>query len=383
VGGIDSVLLLKYNTNGTLAWATTYGGTGNNFAVDMTMDSSDNIYVTGIQHTATHGNDILVLKYSALGALLWVRVYRAVSFGVDNANAIKVDSTGNVFVAGMVTRADRDFAVLKYDTNGVFQWIYLYNGGTANESANALAIDSADNVVAVGQVLRGAGALDYLIVKLNGATGALSWIRTYNGANVNDFATAVAVDNSDNVVVTGRSFNAMSILDYVTIKYDIAGNFKWAKRYDSGGHDAATAIATDAQGNVYVTGESHANDTTRKDWLTIKYNTNGVSQWTKRLGNSQEDVPSLLFVDSSYNVYVGGYINRTAGSLAATASQDAYLVKYSATGSPLFTARYNGTANNVDDVEGFAVYGGDIYATFFTSTGTRGNIITIKYDLTP
>ena len=192
--GVDRVLLIRYKPGGVLTWKVTYGGADTNRAFDMALDASDNIYLAGLHH-GDHGNDFLILKYSPSGTLLWEQIYDGTASGVDNAKAIQVDSAGNVYVAGFVTNTNRDFAVIKYNTNGVFQWSYLFDGGDGNESANALALDSANNVVAVGQVTRAGRALDYYTVKLNGATGAPLWRRFYDRANINDFATAVAVDS--------------------------------------------------------------------------------------------------------------------------------------------------------------------------------------------
>ena len=79
--------------------------------------------------------------------------------------------------------------------------------------------------------------------------------------------------------------------DYATLKYDASGNLLWEKRYNGDREMvmiAATAIAVDAAGNVYVTGESRGNGSV-DDYATLKYDPSGNLLWEKRYngpGNS-------------------------------------------------------------------------------------------------
>ena len=108
-----------------------------------------------------------------------------------------------------------------------------------------------------------------------------AWVDRYDGpGNYDDEATAVAVDGSGNVYVTGFSFDADTDYDYTTIKYNSAGQRQWIARYDGTGSyiDKATAIAVDGSGNVYVTGASTSGNG-GLDYATIRYNSAGQQQW--------------------------------------------------------------------------------------------------------
>jgi len=86
-----------------------------------------------------------------------------------------------------------------------------------------------------------------------------AWVRRYNGpGNSTDYAYAIAVDGSNNVYVTGMSWDSVTIEDYATIKYYPDGDTAWVRRYGGPGnlYDWAYAIAVDGSGNVYVTEES-------------------------------------------------------------------------------------------------------------------------------
>lgn len=103
-----------------------------------------------------------------------------------------------------------------------------------------------------------------------------AWVRRYDGpGNGVDGASAVAVDVSGNVYVTGASEGSGTSLegaDYLTIRYDPNGNEVWVKRYNgqSDSTDYAKAVGVDASGYVYITGYSYG-VTTAYDWVTTKY----------------------------------------------------------------------------------------------------------------
>ena len=97
------------------------------------------------------------------------------------------------------------------------------------------------------------------------------WTNRYDGpTNGEDNAAAIAVDGSGNVFVTGSSSNGANE-DIATIAYSSAGVQLWARRYNGPGNvnDGASAIAVDHSGNVFVTGYSY--DGTNSIWVTIKY----------------------------------------------------------------------------------------------------------------
>ena len=142
----------------------------------------------------------------------------------------------------------------------------------SDDEAKAIAVDGSGNVYVTGQLAVQDIVDDYATIKYNSA-GQQQWVARYDGpADYSDQATAIAVDGSGSVYVTGRSYGSGSSYDYATIRYNSSGQQQWVARYDGpvNYEDAATAIAVDGSGSVYVTGASYGSESDY-DYATIKY----------------------------------------------------------------------------------------------------------------
>ena len=156
---------------------------------------------------------------------------------------------------------------------GVYEaWVARYNGlGGSSDEAHAIAVDKNGNVYVAGWSI-GSDYADYATIKY-APNGDTLWVRQYNGpGNSFDAAYDLAVDDSGNIYVTGRSSGSGSFLDFATIRYESNGDTAWVKRYNGPGNsnDYVYALAVDGSGNVYVAGGSEGSGSSR-DYATIKY----------------------------------------------------------------------------------------------------------------
>jgi uncharacterized delta-60 repeat protein len=319
---------IKYDSSGGEQWVTRYNGAANSVDVARAaaVDSSGNVYVTGYSYNGTGTvYDYVTIKYNPGGVQQWVAKYNGPGSSADNANAIAVDSSGNVYVAGwsMGSGTSYDFATVKYNSSGDQLWVARYNGpANVDDQAGWLALDPSGNVYVTGYGTGSGTDKDFTTIKYN-SSGGEQWVARYDGpANSIDVAHAIALDPSGNVYVTGSSFNISD--DYATIKYNSSGGEQWVARYDgpASDYETSTAIAVDSEGNVYVTGQSTGSGTDL-DFATIKYDTNGGEQWAERHDNaSGADGAKAVSVDSSGNVYVAGY------SMGSGTDNDYAAIKY-------------------------------------------------------
>jgi uncharacterized delta-60 repeat protein len=373
---------VKYNSSGTELWVARYNGPGNgdDYATALAVDASGNVYVTGWSDGSGTYSDFATVKYNSSGTELWVARYNGPGNGDDRATALAVDASGNVYVTGESESSGTysDYATVKYNSSGTELWVSRYNGPeNGDDYATALAVDASGNVYVTGWSDGSGTYRDYATVKYN-SSGTELWVARYNGpGNSDDYATALAIDASGNVYVTGESVGSGTSRDYATVKYNSSGTELWVARYNGPGnsHDSATALAVDESGNVYVTGESVGSGTSR-DYATVKYNSSGTELWVARYngpGNS-DDYATALAIDASGNVYV------TGGSEGSGTYSDFATVKYNSSGTEQWVARYNGPGNKYDRATALAVdESGNVYVTGYYLSGDWGKYTTIKY----
>lgn len=348
-GSQADCVTIAYSNSGVPRW-TNHFPIPNGGNVNLAVDSADNVFVS-----TSSG----IIKYSNSGVPL--------STNLADGGLLALDSIGDLFVSSsLITTA--------YSNSGVPLWTNRYIGPGPNlASIWAIAVDSSGNVLVTGD----SGGSDYATVKYSNS-GVPLWTNLYGGPwNSSDTALGIAADSSGNVFVTGESLsNNFLNSDFVTIKYSSSGMPLWTNRYNGPGNDSdeVTGIAVDSSGNVFVTGRSYSGSTT--DYATIKYSSVGVPLWTRRYNGPGNDWDGAFDIatDSAGNVFV------TGSSANSSGNSDFATVAYSSAGLPLWTKRYNGSANGDDGAAAIALdRNGNVFVTGDSWNGTNYDYVTIKY----
>ncbi|HEY3251559.1 MAG TPA: SBBP repeat-containing protein [Ignavibacteria bacterium] len=380
--GLD-IVTIKYSSSGSMLWTARYNGYANldDEAASIVIDQSGNAYVAGTASNAGTMKDIITIKYNPIGQQIWAVSYNGTLNQDDAANAMIIDNAGNIYVTGYTTgTSSQDFVTIKYSPDGALQLVKIYNGpgNTYDEAFNITA--DGDNVCVCGLSRSIYTKRDYATIKYSSAGNEL-WVARYDGPSHGyDMAYAVTADNIGNVYVTGTSWDWYYGYDYLTVKYNSEGVEQWNARYEGGGtgSDIAKSIRVDMSGNIYVTGEVWTS-AYNKDYGTIKYDQDGNTLWIRVYdgpGNSN-DIANSMAMDNSGNIYVTGWSRNTSNF----GTEDFCTVKYNSNGLQKWVMRYNGAGNNEDISNAIAVdVSGNVFVTGRSKLSSNNyEISTIKY----
>jgi hypothetical protein len=342
-----------------------------------------------------HGN-ILQSDYSwsfTVAPQTWTKRFDSNQW--DNGNDIAVDTIGNIFVAGSTNgifgestdpRHD-DIVVIKVDSLGGTQWIEqtLTDEGDWSES---VATDSQGDIIITGTT---AGSLegnafmgrdDIFVMKYN-TDGNVKWIRQMGTVDY-DWGEGVAVDEEDNIYVTGATDGYLDGNDHVghgdvfLIKYSSMGDKQWTRQFGTETDDIGESVAAGGDGYVYITGFTWGSmapiegggDT---DVFLAKYDSMGEQIWTRQIGTDSLELGCCVGLDGEGNVYVAG---STGGNLDGNMNlgvTDCFLVKYDPEGDELWTMQFG--SDQGDSCEDLTVdKEGNVYVTGSTKGVMQGNV---------
>jgi hypothetical protein len=216
---------------------------------------------------------------------------------------------------------------------------------------------------------------------LSGAQ-TLQWAKSMGSTN-SDEAMGVTLDPSGNVLTTGYfrgtvdfdpgagvvNLTSAGTEDIFVSKLDASGNFVWAANMGGTGNDFGYAIATDASGNVFITGNFQGTADfdpgtgtfnltaagSGLDVFIVKLDAAGNFLWAAKIGGGQNDYGYSITTDASGNVYTSGnFVGSvdfdpgvgTFNMLApGSSSWDAFISKLDAAGNFVWAKQLGGTNN--------------------------------------
>ncbi|HLP88021.1 MAG TPA: SBBP repeat-containing protein [Nostocaceae cyanobacterium] len=240
--GSNDIFISKLNSNGSFAWAKSFGSIDLDYGRSIAVDNAGNVYTTGsfngtvdfdpgngtFNLTSNGFDNIFISKLNSDGSFAWAK--NLGGSGSDRGYSIVVDAMGNIYATGHFS------GTTDFDPNN----------GTFN--------------------LTSKGSWDIFISKLN-SDGSFGWAKSFGSSNL-DIGSSIAVDSTGNVYTTGYfsgtvdfdpgngTFNLTSngSNDIFISKLNSDGSFAWAKNLGGSGADSGLSIALDSVGNIYTTG---------------------------------------------------------------------------------------------------------------------------------
>lgn len=368
---------VKYQTDGTPVWTNRFEEAG--FTLDsvndLAVDASGNVFITGdSREGSTEVSDYITIKYDADGAALWTNRFNSLGNGRDSSGAVKVDQAGNAYVYG--GSGGKNKAVIKYAPDGTPAWTNLFSANIYSES-RGFDLDADGNAYMTAGVVGVGADRDFVIVKiLSNGTSVLTNHFSGPAGNIN-VSTSLALDHDGNLYVGAQSFQLGAPARSLMIRYPATATPGWTNQFGltSGGNDNAVKAVADAAGNIYAIGDSSGYGTST-DYITVKFRADGTPVWTNRYDGGRNNLDEVrdVAVDSAGNVYVAG----NSRDNPSNRDDPGYLtIKYFSDGTPAWTNRFNPTLT-VDHVSGIVVdQGGNAFVT--GSTGHGDTATTIKY----
>ncbi|UOQ54523.1 hypothetical protein [Hymenobacter cellulosivorans] len=443
----NEVFVAKISAAGQWQWAVKGGSEKQNTTNGLQTDASGNVYVTGSFRgvTATFGSfsltnssavagsglpDLFVAKLSAAGQWQWVT--KAGGYNSDYTVGLGLDAGGNVYVAGLTEYGLVSFGsisvnvpyesrvfVAKLNPTGQWQWVTLA-GGTAQDHPSALLVDAAGNTYLTGnftspRLTLGSLSLDKpgqqagtFVAKMN-SSGQWQWAAQNSGTE-NVSSNGLTLDAAGNVFVTGHyiygsttfgttTLTSSGTTDLFVARLNGSGQWQWAVQSNGGGESSVHATATDAAGNVYVTGiftgtllfgpttlSSQAGNSlfvakrsAAGQWLWVKQTTGSA-----RYGKGDYFDRNALAVDGSGNVYLTGSFRGNSATFGSSVlssltggyyGYDAFVAKLDASGQWQWAVRGGGTDD--DSGSSLATDGsGRVYVSghFYSTTAQFGSL---------
>lgn len=263
-------------------------------------------------------------------------------------------------------------------------------GTTSDDSASGVATDAAGNLYVAGLT---SGDLDGAnegngdaFIRSYDANGNVRWTRQF-GTTAYENVYGIATDANGNVYATGQTDGVLGgaqegFGDAFIRSYDADGNVRWTRQFGTTQFETAYGIATDADGNVYATGYTNGGlDGAQEglgDAFIRSYDVDGNLRWTRQFGTTALDLAIGVATDADGYVYIVGH---TYGDLDGTneGDRDAFTRSYDGDGNVRWTRLYGAT--EYDGASGVATdAAGNVYVTAYTYGVGDGDAVVVSYD---
>jgi len=334
----------------------------------VTTPTGDCYYI-GHQYDGVN-NDAMIFKYDSSGtAQFYLRYEKTFMDTTSTQNESFYSGAlngGYIYALGTQYSGSNDDLILnKYDSNGNLIWNKSYDSGATDHPAKGLAVDSSGNMYIL--FTRTSGTTTSLRMAKYTTSGTRSWVKTYSlpGGNASD--TFKYDTSSGNLVAVSRAASG-----YNLSKFDLSGNLTWTTAVSA---NFIYDFAIDSSSNIILPVTSTTDEIAVK-----KYTSAGSLSWTYNSGYTTGPYAFGIAIDSSNNIYVGGYRPSMVG-------WNSILFSVSSTGTVGFSQEDNTNQYQAYESLGFDSSGnlcatglsnttsGTLYHSFIKKFNTGGTLL--------
>lgn len=212
------------------------------------------------------------------------------------------------------------------------------------------------------------GEFDIFVAKFD-PDGNYIWSKSF-GSDGEEWASAVAVDDSGNIILVGYFLGAVNFgggslyssgYDVFVAKFSPNGNHIWSKRFGDAANDWGKSVAVDASGNIAVSGHFYGTidfgggtltSAGGADIFIAKFDPDGNHLWSKRFGDAEYESGSLVAVGGSGGIVISGVfrggVDFGGGVLTSEGENDIFLAKLAPGGGHIWSQRF-GDSNTQQD----------------------------------
>ncbi len=285
-GDANNILILKYSKEGELLWDEEYEHPTDEFIRDIpqaiTVDNSNNILI--LKHCDDYSSEKLsLLKYSPEGK--FIDIYEIVSNVYPGATLTK-DENGNLIIS--YTLHHYEFYIAKFTPKGFNLWEWKYPEEDMLQKKK-ISVNSSGNIaVSISNSIT-----NYMYTALFDTNGNLLWNQQFMSRSGNgSFVYDQILDNNNDIYILGADKPEYSIDDYTStyneymfLKYNSDGNISFSEYY----HDVVYLLVKNEpvrlikkNSKFFITGMS-SHETTANDIAILKYSDSGTLEAFKRI----------------------------------------------------------------------------------------------------
>jgi hypothetical protein len=328
-GGNQDAFCAKLSRDGEVIWSTYIGGTGDDYAQDLSVDSNGNIYLVGktssteviynsLPQTQYGGGtyDGFVTRINAFGEI------EKFSFlggsGTDDVKDLTIDEQGNIYICGNTAGVDEisSHATMPYFggvsdafvtcLNDELQLTWAeYVGGAGSDLFNSIDLDTAGNIVLGG----------------NTNSGPIAFLSNSGSLTPNNMEGMIVCFTPMGTVLWSSFVNGSGIEAISDVHVDLFGNIYVGGTTDSGNLLSVEAFQSQISGGI--------------DAFIAQYSSEGDLKWQSFLGGTSNDWFSKMSSDRFGKVMIAGYTNSAAfGEEVNYGNTDAYFARISDCNNP-------------------------------------------------